>query len=190
MWKQYRKPNRLAGYDYNQDGFYFVTICTKDRETYFGEIKEGIMELNQWGKIVDQCWREIPDHFKNIFIDEYIVMPNHVHGIILIHHETSLESMGQSLVGTRYTLSLPTEDVDARRHEKIPVVIGSFKASVSRKINNVQHEFQFQWQRSYHDHIIRNDIALQKIRQYILDNPLKWNEDENNPKNFVNLKNV
>jgi putative transposase len=169
-----RKQNRLKTWDYSSEGWYFVTICTKNREEYFGKIENGEIVLNEYGNIAKKCWEGIKNHFDGCELDEFIVMPNHVHGIVAI------EPFDLS-VGNRHACSLR----DKRNHQKIPVIIGSFKSAVTKKINESQEEFLFQWQKSFHDHIIRNDKALKKIREYIYYNVDKWAQDEENPQNII-----
>ncbi len=174
MYKNYpnRKLNRLKGYDYSQDGYYFMTTCIKDRIEYFGEIKDGIMFLNEYGKIVKQCWLDLIKHYWNCRLDEFIIMPNHVHGIVEINNNcegTDLKSV-RTLINKKYSLS---------------TIIQGFKVFSSRKINKQNPVIIFRWQRSFYDHIIRNEKSLYQIREYIQNNPLRWELDRNNPENFL-----
>jgi len=169
-----RKANRLKDYDYSRNGFYFVTICTKNRKEYFGEINDEKMVLNEYGEIAEKLWLEIPNHFEDVKLDEYIIMPNHVHGIIIIDSD-------EEPVGNRHACSLQ----EGRQYQKLPVVIGSYKSAVTREINQIHNEFQ--WQKSFYDHIIRNDKSLHRIRKYIHYNPLKWEYDQEN-QNEIPLK--
>ena len=154
-----RKANRYKGYNYSSPGYYFVTICTKDRLSFFGKIEDGKMILNEYGEIVKKCWLEIPEHFSRIKIEEFVIMPNHFHGIIII----------DDFVENRHACSL--RDVNEnRQHQKLPVIIGSFKSAVTKIIHR-KYESSFQWQKSYYDHIIRNESSLNNIRQYIRQNP-------------------
>ncbi len=144
-----RKKNRLENYNYSENAFYFITICTKNNEHYFGKIENNKMFLNRYGEIVKNCWLEIPEHFEHIFIDEFIVMPNHIHGIIIVDENPAV-------VGNRHACSVrhACSLFNQRQYQKIPVIIGSFKSSVTRKINQIQNEFLFRWQKSYYDHIV------------------------------------
>lgn len=172
MQKEYnRKLNRLKGYDYSQDGYYFVTICTKNRIEIFGQVNNGEMILNGNGNIVYRHWLDLPNHFWNCQLDEFVVMPNHLHGIVIINNQvgTDLKSVSTERDLKRYSLSN---------------IIQGFKIFSSRCINKQNRNIIFRWQRSFYDHIIRNDISLYKIRQYIIENPLKWELDRNNPKNL------
>jgi putative transposase len=178
-----RKALRLRDYDYSQDGCYFVTICTKHRENYFWEIVDGAMILNDYGRIAENCWREVSIHYQNVEIDEFTIMPNHIHGIIKI-----------PVVGNEYFRSDQThgnethgnEDIRPLRDKSnISNVIKWFKIWCTKEIRWKYEDYDFSWQKSFYDVIIRNDDQLNKTRQYIIDNPLKWELDKNNP---VNIK--
>ena len=168
MKQHRRKSIRLPGYDYSQAGWYFVTICTGDRECRFGYVVDGHIRCTALGRLVKGCWRQIPKHFKNVSLDVFAIMPNHIHGIIVIHDFP---------VGTRHALSLQ------RRYQTLPSVIGSFKSSVSRKMRSLSFD-GFRWQRSYNDHVIRHEASFRKIRHYIVNNARKWDLDRDNPTNF------
>jgi len=115
---QKRQKMRLPYYDYSRPGYYFVTICTKNRKYYFGNIDNGKITLSAMGRVTKQCWQEIPKHFNNVKLGKYIIMPNHLHGIIIL-----------SPVGNRHACPLQ----DRRQNQKIPVIIGSFKSAVTKK---------------------------------------------------------
>lgn len=157
-----RKNIRLKGYDYSSYGYYFVTICTKNREECFGEIKNGIMRLNELGCVVAQCLQNIPLHFPHVKLDEWIVTPNHVHGVIINNNWQPNKFGPQS--------------------KNLASIIRGFKIGVKKHatINNIN----FTWQARFYDHIIRNDKSLNKIRKYIQNNPEKWEQDRNNSKNL------
>jgi len=168
----HRKPNRLKNYDYSRAGWYFVTICTQKRVDYLGSIINGKMALNRYGEIAQQYWLEIPQHFDIVELDEFVVMPNHVHGIIIIH---DVGDVVGNAVGNAYMRSL-----QARTKMLLSKAVQQYKAAVTREIHNMEHDNKFQWQKSFYDHIIRNDFALFKIRTYIQNNPLKWEFDREN----------
>jgi REP element-mobilizing transposase RayT len=151
-----RKLTRLKGYDYSRAGFYFVTVCTKNRVEWFGNIADGKMILNDHGNIVVQCWHDLVNHYKNVRLDEFMVMPDHVHGIIIIQN-----NVGNGLK------PFPTDGV--KSHE-LPEIVRGFKTFSSRRINE-QSFPKFQWQKSFYDRIIRNERDLNRIRKYIQDNP-------------------
>ena len=163
-----RKANRYKGYNYSSAGYYFVTICTKDRLSFFGKIEDDKMILNECGEIAEKCWLDIPKHFPNVKTDEFVVMPNHFHGIIII----------DGFVGNRHACSLQNTH-ENRQHQKLPVIIGSFKSAVTKLIHR-KYDKNFHWQKSYYDHIIHGESSLNNIRQYIRQNPQNWDTDKNN----------
>ncbi len=171
-----RKPNRLKNFNYSSVGYYYVTICTKNRECWFGEIVDGEMILNEIGNIVQKCWFQIPQHYQNVSLDEFIVMPNHIHGIIIINKTSSIN------VGTIHELSLRNKSIfnwKQRRKMLLPKIIGFFKMNSSKTIHQLGIN-SFQYQRSFYDHIIRNEQSLNEIRKYIQGNPINWDNDKNN----------
>ena len=156
-----RKKTRLAGYDYAQDGHYFITICSKNREEFFGKIVNGRMALNELGMIVENQWLWLAGQYDYVRLDEYVIMPNHVHGILVIDNCWP--------VGTGRDLSLPS----VGKTKSVSELIGAFKTTSSKLIHLNGLEYFF-WQRSFYDHIIRNESALNNIREYIANNPLNW----------------
>jgi putative transposase len=159
-----RKPNRLRDYDYSRDGYYFITICTRGRKNSFGDIKEGTIDLNRYGEIVNQCWRDLAKHYPNCSLDSFVIMPNHVHGIIVIDNG--------NVVGNGLK-PFPTHG--------LPEIVRGFKTFSSRKINEeIKIDSKFQWQKSFYDHIIRDNKSLENLQQYIMYNPLKWELDVEN----------
>jgi len=185
----HRKSIRLKGYDYSQAGLYFITICCQDRECRFGKIENDKMILNNLGKIADECWLEIPKHFPNVILHEYIVMPNHVHGIIELVND-------DNVVGVENFQPLQHHNESQRNEfqKMIPRSIGSivkgFKIGVTKwfRINEdvSEGDGNFQplqsqqklWQRNYHEHIIRNEKSYQTISNYIVKNPERWKGDK------------
>ncbi len=160
-----RKRNRLLRFNYSAPGYYFVTICTKNRIEYFGKIKNRKVVLNRFGNVVKLCWLDLPYHYWNCILDEFIVMPNHIHGIIVINN-----NVGNGLK------PFPTDKIYS-----LSEIIRGLKTFSSRRINVLIEYSKFSWQKSFYDHIIRNEQSLQKIREYIRYNPLKWYEDPENP---------
>ncbi|MCJ7784874.1 MAG: transposase [Desulfobacterales bacterium] len=160
-----RKPNRLRDYDYSQDGYYFITICTRGRKEFFGNIREGKLDLNRYGETVNQSWYDLPRHYPNGSLDSFVIMPNHVHGIIVIDNE--------NVVGNGLK-PFPTHGLSE--------IIRGFKTFSSRKINEeIEIDNKFQWQKSFYDHIIRDERSLDLIREYVQNNPLRWDLDRENP---------
>ncbi len=161
-----RKLNRLHGYNYSTPGSYFVTICAHQRfedRNIFGHIHEGVMEKNYRAEIVEDCWQGLPDHYSHVIPDEFVVMPDHIHGIIWIT---------DMAVGNGFK-PFPT----GKPNHGLPEIIRGLKTFSSRRINKLNDKNNFQWQKSYYDHIIRNDESLHKIREYIRNNPTKWELD-------------
>ena len=170
-----RKPNRHPFWNYSSDGAYFVTICTKNREHFFGEISGGKMVLNNVGKIVAQQWQWLESQYHHVLLDEWVVMPNHFHGIICIVNNDPVVA-GRD-VGTGRELSLPKP---CKPPKPIPQLIGAFKTTSSKRIHRETKFLDFAWQRSYHDHIIRDEKSLENIRNYVQQNPALWHRDRNN----------
>lgn len=168
-----RKSNRWVVYDYSFSGLYFLTICTKDRVSFFGEVENFKMILNENGYIAQKHLLKLKTLFDHETIDVFQIMPNHIHLIyrIMDSADRIFQLNSHGLLDeqrTKMTLSKRMQ---------------SFKRSVSIEINR-HMQGEFQWQRSFYDHVIRNKDSHQKIHQYILENPAKWKEDENNPANF------
>jgi len=174
--KHHRRSIRLKGYEYTRAGAYFVTICTKDRACLFGDVSDGVTRLNQMGHIVRQCWLAIPDHFPHVLLDEFVVMPNHVHGIIVI--------MATHIVGARHAVPLQfgkQEQFAKPVPGSIPTIVRSFKSAATKRINEHRGTPGAPvWQHNYYEHIIRNDGSLHRIREYIATNPLRWHLDREN----------
>jgi len=164
-----RQRTRLQDFDYSSDGAYFITICVQDRQQVFGKIVNDEMILNESGRIAEKCWQDIPAHFPDAKIDEFVVMPNHVHGIIQIE-----KSHYNQHVGNRHAYSLP------RNTQLIPNIIGSFKSSVMRIIRKQIPSVDFRWQSSFHDRIIRDEKEMNAYQEYIRNNPLNWAVDREN----------
>jgi len=168
----HRKSNRLKNYDYSQPRWYFVTICTQDKVSWFGDIKKRKIKLTQFGMIANQCWLDIPKHFPNVKLDEFVIMPNHVHGIVIINQNDD----NSYIVGNNDRCSLRKTN---RNMELLPKIISQYKSSVSRIIRKLTNQIQPIWQKSFYDHIIRNESSCAKIREYIKNNPLRWDLDKN-----------
>ncbi len=145
-----------------------MTICTQNRACLLGQIVDGVLHVNNVGRIVQQCWQDIPKHFTHAHLDEYIIMPNHIHGIIFIANDSgtacrapTIEQFGQPVPGS------------------IPTIVRSFKSAVTKNFNKLcQSHIKPLWQRNYWEHIIRDDEKLHSIREYIHNNPAQWELDE------------
>ncbi len=164
-----RRSIRLPEYDYAQDGVYFITICTRGRRLFF---EDPALKM-----IAEDCWKRIPAHHLGVSIDEWVVMPNHLHGLVSF--------IGQ---GRGVQLNAPTTSRDlTRRHSVISpragtlsVVVRTYKAAVTTRCRRTGF-FDFGWQRNYYEHIVRDEDDLNHVRQYIVDNPLQWELDEYHP---------
>jgi len=156
-----RKNPRLKDFNYASAGAYFVTICTHHKQTIFGQVTSGTMVLNPYGQHAERTWMNIPQHFQSVLLDEFIVMPNHMHGIVFIDRERA-----------RHASPL-------QQAPSLGAVIGSFKSAAARDINRQRATpGEPVWQRNYHEHVIRNEKTLSEIREYIANNPLKWELDK------------
>ena len=202
----HRRSIRLQGYDYSQDGLYFLTICTQNKEWYFGEVRNHKMVLSEMGKVVEICWNDIPNHFPQIILHEHVIMPNHIHGIIEIHktgfdgqnHNGAIgqiiaEMDGQNdgaiargFVGANNHSPLPTTTVVPTSSTSPAPPSQQRPTGTSRTVGSVVRGFKIgttrqigfsPWQRNYYEHIIRHDVAYQHIAQYINQNPAKWHDD-------------
>ncbi len=169
-----RRSIRLRDYDYSQAGAYFVTICTHRRACLFGDVVDDDVELNALGRIVMTTWESLPGRYPQITLDAFVIMPNHVHGIIMIED-------GERPVGAIHELPLRNTRY-RRRTMTLPLVVGYFKMNASKQINRTRLTPGAPvWQRNYYEHIIRGDDDLGRIRAYIALNPRHWALDRENP---------
>ena len=184
--KHHRRSIRLKGYDYSQEGAYYVTIVTWQREFLFGDIVNQEMMLSPYGEIVQKWWEEIPVHFSNVETGAFVIMPNHVHGVIYILDERrGTVSVPHDNV-TQYALGGETPPL--RAFDGIPTlgqIVAYFKYQSTKEMNKVENTGTVTkfWQRNYYEHIIRNEKDLQNKTDYIEANPRLWNEDDENPVN-------
>lgn len=193
----HRRSIRLKNYDYSRAGAYFITICTHNRECLFGQITDGEMVLNNAGRIVSVEWRNTPVLRDNIELDEFVVMPNHIHGILMINqpcggvlqyaptNEQTLPNPGVLPCAPANEQSLPDSGVLPYAPTKfqspsktIGAIIRGYKSSVTKQINIVRGQPSAPvWQRNYYERVIRDEKELNYIREYIMNNPSKWDED-------------
>ena len=179
----HRRSIRLKNYDYSTNGLYFVTMCCEHRQHLFGEIVLDEMKLNIAGEMIFKTWLELPKLFDCINLHEFVIMPNHFHGIIEIKGQaqpqriapTKPEIVGVPLVGI--------QNVDIQNNNNLGSVLGAFKSITTNKYikmvkENILPVFEKRiWQRNYHEHIVRNDKDLTRIQEYIVNNPLSWSID-------------
>jgi len=194
----HRRSIRLRDFDYSSAGAYFVTVCVQNRECLFGTIQDGQVELHDAGKMIRETWLQIPQRYPGATVDVHVTMPNHFHGIIFLHvgaPPCGCPSLGLSGKGHPQggapTLSLSKEaqprEVDPTL--SLPDIIHRFKSLTTARyqegvVQNNWTPFPGRlWQRNYYEHVIRNERDLNNIQQYIAENPIKWDSDENNPLN-------
>lgn len=147
------ETTRLQNWDYTSDGRYYITICAKDRVPFLGKIEKGVMIINECGRIVEQCWFDLEHHYPNLQLDAFVIMPNHIHGIMII-------------------------DNSIKTRHGIFEFVRAFKTFSSRHMNELENTpGKTRWQYRFHDHIIRDEIDYVRIKQYIQDNPLSWEND-------------
>ena len=169
--KHRRRSIRLQGYDYSREGAYFVNMCTYNRACIFGQIVDGEMMINEFGKIIKSVWSDLPRHYPDIKLDVFAIMPNHIHGIIFI-------------VGAGFKPA-PTGKNRAKCHPLSEIIRG-FKTFSARRINEIRNlSGAHVWQRNYYEHIIRNEGELNRIREYIVNNPARWQFDRENPNRII-----
>ena len=213
MRQNLRNPNRrsirLPGYDYSQPGAYFVTICAKDRECLFGHIMNRKMVLNNAGQMVKTVWNELPKFYVRVSTDAFQIMPNHVHGIIVITRSDAVPSVG---AGPRACPSMPACSFVAQPREdgqprgvaptevkansggvlSLPDIVHRFKTMTTKRYSESVKQCGWPsfpgklWQRNYYEHIIRNENNMARIREYITNNPARWDTDRENPMTKTN----
>jgi REP element-mobilizing transposase RayT len=168
---------RAQWWDYSNAGAYFITICTAGREHYFGEIADGKMTLSNIGAIADVLWHEIKNHAKNVELGEFCVMPNHIHGILILTENITTEQTPPPLPLPQISQSKNQQmaAISPKTHT-VSAIIRSYKSAVSNHVHRLGYDFV--WQERFHDHIIREDAEDKRIANYIVNNPANWNEDK------------
>lgn len=175
--KHHRRSIRLKGYDYTQPGAYYITLCTQARQCLFGDVVAGKMRLNSLGYIAFTYWQKIPVHFAHLQLDVFVVMPNHLHGILVIRDTPIKAQLGDNST---------TEKFGKPVRGSIPTVIRSYKAAVTKQINlicNTKYTSLI-WQRDFYEHINRDEQSLETIRRYIAENPWRWVDAPENPQHY------
>ena len=183
---KYRIPSaRLKEYDYGQNGTYFITICTQNREHFFGEIVDSEIQLNEIGQLAENFWLEIPQHFPFVELGNFVIMPNHTHGILIID---KMDNGHHNVVEARLIASLPIQIPQPLKtggitgiknpmfHENISRIIRWYKGRCSYEMRKIHADFA--WQPRFHDHVIRSTQSFECIQTYIENNPLNWKEDK------------
>ena len=171
-----RKKNRLKNYDYSRKGYYYVTICV--HPVFKGQNIFGIINnyneiiLNKYGEIVNHCWQDLTNHYHNCLLDTYVIMPDHFHGIVQIINIDENAGNGVVDVGNDvFDVGNGLKPFPTVKHYGLSEIIRGFKTFSSRGINKINHNTVFRWQKSYYDHIVRDDYSLNRIRKYIINNP-------------------
>jgi len=184
----HRRSIRLKGYDYTQPGAYFITLCAQNREHLFGAVVEGEMRLNAWGKIAREEWFTTARLRPYVRLDEreFVVMPNHVHGIIWIVDDDGDNVGGNTTVGAQRRCAPTVATTTIQSINVAPgslgAIVRAFKSAVTQRINAARGTPGAPvWQRNYYERIVRDETALANIRAYILANPLRWTGDRENP---------
>jgi REP element-mobilizing transposase RayT len=176
--KHHRRSIRLRGYDYRSDGAYFLTVCTRDRACVFGSVTGPAVNLSRRGMIASNCWHDVPNHRPYVVLDQFIVMPNHVHGIFWIEDGLADDCRADTCVALHH---------HGNQHPRPPAgsvgaIVGSYKAAVSREINRLRPgAARDLWQPNYFEHVIRTDRGLEAAREYVRANPERWAADRQNP---------
>jgi REP element-mobilizing transposase RayT len=199
--RHHRRSIRLREYDYSQVGAYFVTICTRNWTCLLGDVVDGEMVTNHAGKAVQAIWEALPLHYPSVALDEFVIMPNHVHGVIVLDHVPNRSGVGAqfiappSAVGAQFIVPpgsqgainrAPTADDQGTsgRPTALGEIVRGFKARSTRLLRR-DRGCQSIWQRNYYEHVIRDDESLSRIRDYISQNPLHWAFDGENPVHHV-----
>ncbi len=174
--RHHRRSIRLKDYNYAQTGAYFVTVCTHEWECVFGNVIDGEVQLNKYGKIVTACWEEIPNHFMGTELDAFVVMPNHIHGVVVIANGEKQPA------SARATHASPLQRPCGPQPKSIGSIIGAFKSASTKGVNEMRQTPGMPlWHRNYYEYVIRDENELARIREYIAANPARWAEDVNNP---------
>jgi hypothetical protein len=180
----HRRSIRIKYYDYSREGLYFITICTHNHQRLFGYIDNDEMMLSEYGEIAYHEWLQTGEIRKSVVLQEFVIMPNHMHGIIEINDSPRRGTMPRALVhrdkenqGTKHCA--PTERFGKPTSNTIPTIVRGFKSTVTKQINNIRKTSGYPvWQRSYYEHIIRNEKSYNRISEYIRYNPKKWLKDK------------
>lgn len=175
--RRVRKSPRLPGYDYAQDGAYFITICAHERRHLFGKVHDDAMCLSQGGEIATEEWYRTGEKRPYVMLDAFVVMPNHVHGIVIINHLPG-DRHHKGFVGTQRAASSDKPTPPHVTPESLSAIVRAYKSACTRRIRrSLGDPEMIVWQSRYHDHIIRDEAGLNAIRLYIQTNPARWAED-------------
>jgi putative transposase len=172
-----RKSTRLGEYDYSQSGWYFITVCTKNRTKWLGDVVDEKMVLNAYGKVARDRWLWLARQYDYLKLDEFIIMPNLMHGIMVIENDIVCTRKDNPKVVPTVPMAIYN-----RRYSLLSKSVNAYKTTSSKSIHQ-NGLMDFIWQRSFYDHIIRDEESPGSIREYIIYNPMKWDRDRNNSEN-------
>ena len=159
-----RKATRIPGFDYSEGGIYFVTICTHQKRHILGSVTGENVRLNELGRIAEDAWLDLEIHYPSILLDEFIIMPNHSHGIVILHPERWWTSC-----------TLTDDSIEEQEYPSLSEIVRAFKSYSAKRINQLRGTTgEPVWQRSFYDHVVRNEKSLEEIRRYIRKNPVRW----------------
>ncbi len=176
----HRRSIRLPGYDYTREGAYAVTMVTQGREERFGEIMDGVMRLNQIGRIVDEAWHDLPNHYPHVELDVFCIMPNHVHAIIILKDDVGA---GNGVGAGLRPAPTPAPTPSPTQRHPLSEIVRAFKSFSARRINAARGTRGIPvWQRNYYEHVIRDNDDYLAQTNYIHNNPLNWEKDDENQK--------
>jgi REP element-mobilizing transposase RayT len=178
--RHHRRSIRLKGYDYTQAGAYFITLCVQDRECLFGDVVNGEMQLSEAGQIAADTWTWLATQYAYADLDAWVIMPNHMHGILVIHDDDDVVVVGGGgRGGSRTAPTMQTAPATTLPKRKpLGRLIGAYKTVSTKHINLLRNTTgAIIWQRNYYEHIIRNEASYQRIRDYMVDNPAQWELD-------------
>ena len=180
--QHHRHSIRLKGYDYSSAGAYFVTICVHNGESTLGEITNDEMNPSLFGRIAAECWDDLPNHYPHLILDAFVVMPNHVHGILVLDDIPVRAGLKPARDDTPDDVGAGLKPAPTTRHA-LSEIVRAFKTFSARRINTARNAKGIPfWQRNYYEHIIRNERSYFAIRDYIFNNPINWREDKLHPK--------
>jgi len=177
------ESTRLKEWDYSTNAYYFITLCTKGKKCFFGDLKNGKPVYSEIGEIVTDEWLKTEKMRPGIVLDEWVLMPNHLHGIIIINNENNSNVETHSSASQQLKATNPNKPPQQKRRNNLSNIIKGFKSAATKRIHIAGYR-DFSWQARFYDHIIRNEKSLFYIRKYIKYNPLKWELDNANPVNF------
>jgi len=176
-----RRTLRLKGYDYSQAGAYFVTICVHGRKCLFGDVIMSEMKVNELGRIVQAAWDDLPVHYPHVAMGAFVVMPNHVHGVVVLRGDDERVGAGFVRAGLKPAPTATARTSAGVRHG-LPEVVRGFKTFSARRINEFRKTAGVPvWQRNYYEHVIRDEADYNRIAEYIGNNPRQWAEDSLHP---------